>query len=128
MRKKMLNEKNSITVDKDNSEVLFHGYFSLQELSDLTEVFHRQGFKYVVPGDENSALRLVKKDYSKTTQPEEKLEEKEKLSLEEIMEKVCEYLQQHRAKQDVDAVKEKLDEIHNRQLRLIMEEIFRHHS
>lgn len=128
MRKKMLNEKYSITVDKDNSEVLFHGYFSVRELLGFIEFYQKQGFNYVVPGDENSALCLVRKEYSKATQPEDKPEEEEELSIEEIIEKVFKDLQKHKTKQDIDAVKEQLDEIHNCQLRSIVETICRYHS
>lgn len=66
----MRDERYSIQVDNESSEVLFHGHFSVQEIQAFIELYSKQGFKYVIYGEENSAFRLTKINYAQKEIPE----------------------------------------------------------
>jgi hypothetical protein len=56
---KMKGERYTIEVSDD--EVLIHGYLSIREAFDFLSFFDQQGYDTLWPGDENSAMRIVKK-------------------------------------------------------------------
>jgi len=103
----MINERYSIEVDRDNSEVLFHGHFTVEELLALIDLYRKQGFKYVMYGDENSALRLTKTNFAKI--PENKEPQEEEMSLDQVFEKVVNEMRHMRAKSQVDMLKAMLE-------------------
>lgn len=55
----MKGERYSIEVS--DGEVLIHGYISIREAFDFLSFFDQQGYDCLIPGDENSVLRLTKK-------------------------------------------------------------------
>lgn len=49
------------SIEVSDTLVLIHGYLSIREAFDFLSFFEQQGFNCVMPGDENSCLRLFKK-------------------------------------------------------------------
>ena len=59
----MIGERYSIEVSEGCVEI--HGYLTIRETFDFLAFFEREGFCCVTPGQENSALFLTKKDFTK---------------------------------------------------------------
>jgi hypothetical protein len=59
----MTSERYSIEIYENT--VYIYGYLSIREMFDHLNYFDREGYCYVIPGDQNSAMALSKIDFTK---------------------------------------------------------------
>jgi hypothetical protein len=71
----MINERYSIEVSDDM--VIIHGNLTIRESFDFLAFFDQQGYKTLCPGEQNSAMCLIKMDYLE-------IEEKKKEAMKEV--------------------------------------------
>ncbi len=59
----MTGEIYSIEVSKE--EVILNGYLTIPDLFTFITFYENKGYKYIIPGDSNSSMRLSRIDYMK---------------------------------------------------------------
>jgi len=74
------------TIEVGAGVVIIHGYLTIREAFDFLAFFDQQGYTSVYPGDENSAMRLVKTDCTEGY-VESQLHEKREKAFEFLYEK-----------------------------------------
>ena len=65
--------------------VVIHGYLSIREAFDFLAFYEREGFTCLIPGEENSCMRMCKTDHSKPVKTEKAHTTQEYWDFKEVM-------------------------------------------